>query len=246
MPTTVLAMVDAAVGGKTGINLTAGKNLVGAFHEPFTVLADLEFLETLPARELRSGFAEVLKCGFIADPVILSSFQEDPAEAVAPSARQAHLIRRAVAVKAQVVSTDLHERTSSGADVGREALNYGHTLGHAIEHRERFGWRHGPAISVGMVYAAELAHRLGMIDQELVEEHRRVLAAAGLPVTYDPGAWPQLRDAISLDKKARGHTVRFVLLNAIAQPYVVAGPPEEHMAAAYEAVAAGARRSPVS
>ncbi len=243
MPTTVLAMVDAAVGGKTGINLPAGKNLVGAFHEPFTVLADLEFLESLPTAELHSGFAEVLKCGFIADPAILDGFEDDPAEALVPSELQARLIRRAVAVKAQVVSTDLRERTSSGANVGREALNYGHTLGHAIELREHFGWRHGSAISVGMVYAAELAHRLDMIDADLVERHRSVLREAGLPTTYDDGAWPDLRAAMNLDKKVRGRTIRFVLLQALAQTYVVAGPDEEAMAEAYQAVAAGAERA---
>ncbi|MEA4943117.1 MAG: 3-dehydroquinate synthase [Propionicimonas sp.] len=237
MPTTVLAMVDAAVGGKTGINLSAGKNLVGAFYEPFTVLGDLDFLQTLPPEELNSGFAEVLKCGFIADPLILDSFEEDPADALQPSERQARLIRRAVAVKASVVSADLREQTSSESNVGREALNYGHTLGHAIERREHFGWRHGYAVSVGMVYAAELSHRLGMIDAELVERHRDVLAEAGLPVSYQDGAWPDLRQAISLDKKARGHTVRFVVLESLGSPYVVAGPDEQVMEETYRCVA---------
>ncbi|MGB7963209.1 MAG: 3-dehydroquinate synthase, partial [Propionicimonas sp.] len=232
MPTTVLAMVDAAVGGKTGINLPAGKNLVGSFYEPFTVLGDLEFLDSLPPTELSSGFAEVLKCGFIADPLILSAFEEDPAEALRLSERQARLIRRAVAVKSAVVSADLRERTSEGRDIGREALNYGHTLGHAIEHAEHFTWRHGQAISVGMVYAAELSRRLGYIDTSLVQRHRDLLALAGLPISYD-GDWPALRHAISLDKKTRGNTTRFVVLEGLGQPAIVAGADEALLAASY-------------
>jgi len=237
MPTTVLAMVDAAVGGKTGLNLPAGKNLVGAFHEPFTVLGDLDYLDSLPDAELRSGFAEVLKCGFIADPQILADFEDDPAEAILPSARQAGLIRRAVAVKAAVVSADLRERTSEGEQVGREALNYGHTLGHAIERNEGFTWRHGQAISVGMVFAAELAHRLDLIDADLVRRHRDVLSRAGLPTSYANGAWPELRSGISLDKKARGHSVRFVLLKGLALPAILADPAEDTMQEAYQAIA---------
>ncbi len=234
LPTSLLAMVDAAVGGKTGINLAAGKNLVGAFHEPFTVLGDLDFLETLPPSELRSGMAEVLKCGFIADPAILTEFETDPTGALDPgNPIQAKLIRRAVAVKAAVVSADLRERTSEGTDIGREALNYGHTLGHAIERHEHFQWRHGEAVAVGMVYAAELAQRLGMIDDELVARHRAVLELVGLPTRYDGGAWLPLRQAMSLDKKSRGSRLRFVLLEALGVPAVFADPPEGVLADAF-------------
>ncbi|MGC3956226.1 MAG: 3-dehydroquinate synthase [Propionicimonas sp.] len=239
MPTTVLAMVDAAVGGKTGINLSAGKNLVGAFYEPFTVLADLNFLGSLPDAELRSGFAEVLKCGFIADPQILTDFEAAPAEALTPSDLQASLIRRAVAVKAQVVSADLRERTGDGTDIGREALNYGHTLGHAIERHQHFGRRHGEAVSIGMVFAAELARRLDLIDAELADRHRQVLGAAGLPLGYESDAWLALRASISLDKKARGRSVRFVVLHGLAVPAILADPAEDVMAAAYQATATG-------
>lgn len=239
MPTTVLAMVDAAVGGKTGINLDAGKNLVGAFYEPFTVLGDLDYLGTLPERELRSGFAEVLKCGFIADPQILDDFEAAPGEALAPSDLQAGLIRRAVAVKARVVSADLRERTGEGTEIGREALNYGHTLGHAIERHLHFAGRHGEAISVGMVFAAELARRLGLIESTLVARHREVLTAAGLPIGFDATAWPALRAAMSLDKKARGTSVRFVLLHGLGIPAIQANPPEETMASAYRALTSG-------
>ncbi len=227
LPTSLLAMVDAAVGGKTGINLSAGKNLVGAFYEPFTVLADLDFLQTLPEDELRSGMAEVLKCGFIADPTILDLFEEDPTEALAAaSGRQAGLIRRAVRVKAAVVSADLRERTSAGPDIGREALNYGHTLGHAIERQESYLWRHGQAVAVGMVYAAELAHRLDLIDAGLVARHRDILELAGLPTRYPDRSWLQLRKFMSLDKKARGSQLRFVLLAAPGSPTIVADVPE--------------------
>lgn len=234
LPTSLLAMVDAAVGGKTGINLSAGKNLVGAFHEPFTVLADLDFLETLPDDELRSGMAEVLKCGFIADPAILDEFEADPEDALAAASdRQAKLIRRAVAVKAAVVSSDLRERTSSGSDIGREALNYGHTLGHAIERQEHFLLRHGQAVSIGMVYAAELARRLDMIDADLVARHRSTLGLAGLPTRYPEGAWLRLRETMRLDKKARGSMLRFVLLAGLGAPTIVADPGEGLLADAF-------------
>ncbi|MCB0910975.1 MAG: 3-dehydroquinate synthase [Propionibacteriaceae bacterium] len=237
LPTSLLAMVDAAVGGKTGINLSAGKNLVGAFYEPFTVIGDLDFFETLPEGELRSGMAEVLKCGFIADPVILDEFEADPADALAAgSDRQTNLIRRAVSVKAAVVSADLHEQTWAGGGIGREALNYGHTLGHAIERQEHFQLRHGQAVAIGMVFAAEVAHRLGMIDADLVARHRSVLESAGLPTRYAEGAWPQLRDTMNLDKKTRGSRLRLVLLEALAFPTIVPGPPDEALAAAFGAM----------
>lgn len=238
LPTTVLAMVDAAVGGKTGINLPAGKNLVGAFYEPDGVLCDLDFLAGLPAAELASGMAEVLKCGFIADPEILDEFEADPAAALSPASDlQSRLIRRAVAVKAKVVAADLREATSDGERVGRELLNYGHTLGHAIEKVEDFGWRHGEAISVGMVFAAELAHSSGLIDDALLQRHRSVLALAGLPTTYAARPWPDLRTAMSLDKKTRGHQLRFVVLTGLARARVLADPDEAVLEAAYAALA---------
>ncbi|MBX7557735.1 iron-containing alcohol dehydrogenase, partial [Streptomyces sp. tea 10] len=141
LPTTLLGMVDAAVGGKTGINTAEGKNLVGAFHPPAAVVCDLDSLQTLPQNELLTGMAEVVKCGFIADPRILELIRENPQEvrdAASPVVRE--LIERGIRVKAEVVSSDLKE---SGR---REYLNYGHTLGHAIEHNERYQWRHGAAV----------------------------------------------------------------------------------------------------
>jgi len=237
VPTTVLAMVDAAVGGKTGINLEAGKNLVGAFYEPEAVICDLDVLSELPPAELASGMAEVIKCGFIADPQILDDFEADPAAALTPASDlQRTLIRRAVCLKARVVAADLREETSEGDRVGRELLNYGHTLGHAIEKGECFGWRHGEAISVGMVFAAELAHRSGLIDDALLARHRSDLSLAGLPISYSGRPWPEIRAAMNLDKKTRGNNLRFIVLSGLAKAQVLADPDEDLLTAAFAAV----------
>ncbi|MPM39576.1 3-dehydroquinate synthase [bioreactor metagenome] len=236
LPTTVLAMVDAAVGGKTGINIGAGKNLVGAFHEPIGVLCDTDVLRTLEPRELRSGMAEVVKCGFIADPQILDLVEGDVAGGLAPASDlQTEVIRRGIAVKARVVTGDLRERTSTADRIGREQLNYGHTLAHAIEQREHFHWRHGEAISVGMVFVAEVARRLGLIDEALVARHRTLLGAVGLPVRYEAEAWPELRATMALDKKNRGDTLRLVVLRGLGDPTIAEGVDEDLLAEAYAA-----------
>ena len=160
-------MVDAAVGGKTGINTAAGKNLVGSFHEPSAVLVDLQTLETLPADELVPGSAEIVKAGFIADPVILDLIEADSGAALDPTGPVLpELVRRAIRVKADVVGADLRESHL------REILNYGHTLGHAIERREGYRWRHGNAVSVGLVFAAELARAAGRLDDATADRHR--------------------------------------------------------------------------
>ena len=230
VPTTLLGMTDAAVGGKTAVDLPEGKNLVGAFHPPAGVLADLATLETLPPGEYVSGLAEVIKAGFIADPVILELIEADPAGAVVPHGRPAReLIERAVRIKAEVVSADLRE---SGR---REILNYGHTLGHAIERVEGYQIRHGEAVAIGLVYAAEVARMLGRLDRVTAGRHRRVLQAVGLPTAYRPGLWPELRDAMAVDKKSRGATLRMVLLDGLARP-VTATPPEELLSSAYQEV----------
>ncbi|UFU01549.1 3-dehydroquinate synthase [Ruania suaedae] len=231
LPTTVLAMVDAAVGGKTGVNTAEGKNLVGAFHSPSAVVCDLDWLVTLPPADLRAGMAEVVKCGFIADPRILELVESDPAAAMAPQGPVlAELIRRAVQVKADVVSADLKESSL------REILNYGHTFAHAIEHHEQYRWRHGEAVAVGMVFVAELAHAAGLIDAALLRRHRDVLAALELPTRYRPGVWDELREAMGRDKKTRGATLRFVVLEGLARPTRLAGPDPALLAAAYTAV----------
>ena len=227
VPTTLLAMTDAAVGGKTGVDIPEGKNLVGAFHPPAGVLADLAVLETLPRAEYVSGLAEVIKAGFIADPVVLELIEADPEGAVVPHGRHAReLVERAVRMKARVVSADLRE---SGR---REILNYGHTLGHAIERVEGYQIRHGEAVAIGMVYAAEVARLMGRLDLVTARRHRRVLKAVGLPTAYRPGMWREVRDAMTVDKKARGAQLRMVLLDGLAQP-VLDSPPDSLLSSAY-------------
>lgn len=231
VPTTLLAMVDAAVGGKTGINTAEGKNLVGSFHSPIGVLADLRTLETLPRHDLVAGLGEVVKCGFIADPVILDLVQAHPEAAQTPGSDVLReLVERSVAVKARVVSEDLREANL------REILNYGHTFGHAIEHVERFSWRHGAAVSVGMVYVAELARLTGHLDEETVALHRTVLELLGLPTSYRGDRWPQLLEAMHRDKKTRGNTLRFVGLEGVAKPIRIEGPDPALLQAAYAEV----------
>ena len=232
VPTTLLAMVDAAIGGKTGINTDAGKNLVGAFHQPAAVIVDLAMLETLPPNELVAGMAEVVKAGFIADPVILDLIEADPQAAVDPSGSVLpELIRRAIAVKATVVAADEKESAL------REILNYGHTLAHAIERRERYRWRHGAAVSVGLVFAAELARLAGRLDTATVQRHRDVLTALGLPVSYDADALPELLGYMAGDKKTRSGVLRFVVLDGLAKPGRLEGPDPALLAAAYADVA---------
>ncbi|MBO0595738.1 3-dehydroquinate synthase [Nesterenkonia sp. E16_7] len=232
MPTTLLGMVDAAVGGKTGINTSEGKNLVGSFHQPAGVLADLDTLLTLPRNELVAGLAEVVKCGFIADERILDIIEAAPEQAQNPHSWQIReLIERAVAVKAQVVGQDMLE---SGV---RESLNYGHTLGHAIELAERYQWRHGAAISVGMIFAAELGRSLGRLDDATADRHHAVLTLLGLPTTYRDDRWSQLLEGIRRDKKNRGDQLRFVLLNGQGQPATVEIPDASILFATYQEIA---------
>jgi 3-dehydroquinate synthase len=238
VPTTLLAMVDAAVGGKTGINTPTAKNLVGSFHEPAAVLCDLESLRTLDAAEIASGLAETVKCGLIADTEILDLIEREPDAALDPSRDVlALLVEKSVAVKAAVVAGDLRERTSQGSDVGREALNYGHTLGHAIERAEDYAIRHGEAVAVGMVFAAELARIDGRLDDAAVGRHRRVLDAVGLPTSYAGADLDTLVALMRFDKKTRGDTLRFVVLDAIGRPTILEGPDPGALAAAIRAVA---------
>lgn len=232
LPTTLLGMVDAAVGGKTGINTAEGKNLVGAFHPPAAVVCDLDSLQTLPQNELLTGMAEVVKCGFIADPRILELIRENPQEvrdAASPVVRE--LIERGIRVKAEVVSSDLKE---SGR---REYLNYGHTLGHAIEHNERYQWRHGAAVSVGMAFAAELGRAAGSLSDDVVTEHREILTSLGLPVTYRADQWPRLLEVMKRDKKTRGNLLRFVVLDRIATPRIMEVPDPAILFACYQEIA---------
>jgi 3-dehydroquinate synthase len=226
VPTTLLAMVDAAVGGKTGVNTAAGKNLVGAFHPPAAVLVDLDVLSTLPEAEWTNGMAEVVKAGFIADTGILELVRDDP------HAHAQQLVERSIAMKAAVVSEDPSEAGR------REILNYGHTLGHAIERREGYQMPHGHAVSIGMVYAAELAEISGTGPVGLAAGHRELLSAVGLPTSYDAGAFDELYDAMRLDKKARAGRLRFVVLADVGKPVGLDDPDRDLLAAAYERLAA--------
>jgi 3-dehydroquinate synthase len=231
VPTTLLGMADAAIGGKTAVNIPEGKNLVGAFHPPAGVLADLDTLATLPPPEYASGLAEVIKAGFIADPVILDLVQDDPAAAARPGGpSERELVERAIAMKAAVVSADLREAGQ------REFLNYGHTLGHAIERAEGYTMRHGEAVAIGLVYAAAVGRLAGRLDAPTAARHREILAAVGLPVAYRAGAWPRLRAAMALDKKARAARLRLVVLDGLARPGILDAPREELLEQAYAEV----------
>ncbi|MBY0443511.1 MAG: 3-dehydroquinate synthase [Mycobacteriaceae bacterium] len=232
VPTTLLGMVDAAVGGKTGINTEAGKNLVGVFHQPLAVVADMATLETLPRHEIVAGMAEVVKAGFIADPVILDLIEADVQAALDPTGDVLpELVRRAITVKAEVVAADEKESQL------REILNYGHTLAHAIERRERYQWRHGAAVSVGLVFAAELGRLTGRLDDATADRHRILLTSLGLPVRYDADALPQLLEYMTRDKKTRAGVLRFVVLDGLAKPGRLVGPDPALLAAAYAEVA---------
>jgi 3-dehydroquinate synthase len=231
VPTTTVGMVDAAIGGKTGMNTDAGKNLVGAFHQPAGVLCDVSLLASLPPEDHAAGLAEVVKTGFIADPVLLELIEGDPAAALDPAGSLTRtLVERSVAVKAEVVSADVRE---SGL---REILNYGHTLGHAVEAVEAFRWRHGAAISVGLVFAAALGRRAGRLDDATADRHRRVLGSLGLPTTYPEERFPSLLAAMGHDKKNRAGKLRFVVLDGLAKPGRLDDPDPALLKAAYAEV----------
>jgi 3-dehydroquinate synthase len=231
VPTTLLGMVDAAVGGKTAIDVPEGKNLVGAFHPPAGVLCDMATLATLEPADYVAGLAETIKAGFISDPEILRLVEQDPADAArADGSRARELVERAIRVKAAVVSADLRE---AGL---REILNYGHTLAHAIERVEAYRCRHGDAVAIGMVFAAQVGWLAGRLDEVSVARHRTILQSVGLPIFYSGGRWAQLREAMSLDKKSRGATLRMVVLDREGKPGILTSPPEDLLEEAYRAV----------
>lgn len=232
VPTTLLGMVDAAIGGKTGINTNEGKNLVGAFYAPSAVLIDLDTLEGLSQMEILAGFGEVVKAGFIAEPEILDIIERDVEVATdSHSDEFRRMVELSVALKARVVGEDFK-------DFGvREILNYGHTLGHAVEYAERFQWRHGAAVAIGMVYAAELGRLTGSLSDDVVDRHRSVLTSLQLPISYPAGRWQTLLSVMKRDKKARGSLLRFIVLDDLAKPVVLTGPDESLMFAAYQEIA---------
>ncbi len=231
VPTTLLGMVDAAIGGKTGINTAEGKNLVGAFYAPSAVVCDLDTLETLPRNELLAGFGEVVKYGFIQDERILELLETQlEASTDVHSEFFREIVERCIAIKARVVSSDFKE---AGL---REILNYGHTLGHAVELAERYAWRHGAAISVGMMFVAELARLAGRLPESVVDRHRSILESLGLPTTYRGDKWDQLLGAMQRDKKSRAGTLRFVVLDDVGKPTIMTAPTPELLFAAYQEI----------
>ena len=204
IPTSLAGMVDAAIGGKTGINLGAGKNLAGAFHSPARVIVNMRFLETLSNRDLLAGLAEVAKCGFIADVKILDLISQGWKESLP------ELVHRSISVKASVVSQDFRESFE------REILNYGHTLGHAIEKHSDFKLRHGECVSIGLVFAAELSRRFSGLSDKEANRHEEILNQLNLPTSYHADAWDSLYQIMQSDKKKRT-SIRFVTLESLGK-----------------------------
>jgi 3-dehydroquinate synthase len=226
VPTTLLAQVDASVGGKTGVNHPRGKNLIGAFHQPILVLADVSTLGTLPEREYRAGLAEVVKYGVGLDAALFGWLEEN-AQALLER-REAPLIEavaRCCQCKARVVEED--ERES-----GRRALlNLGHTFGHAFEAATGFSqWLHGEAVAAGMIMAAELSERMGYVSAEETVRIRELLERFGLPVAPPEGSSARFLDLMGMDKKVKSGRVRFVLLSAIGEAFVAADVADDDVA----------------
>ena len=222
IPTTMAGMLDAAIGGKTGINTSTGKNLVGAFHLPIATLIDQRFLKSLATRDLFAGIAEAIKCGFIADSKILDLLEglnESDLMDVSHSPSLKEVIRRSVTVKQGIVTRDFRE----GGE--RAFLNYGHTLGHAIEVAEQFQIRHGQAVAIGMVFAAELSREINGLDPQLVDRHRQLLRRFKLPISYKAGSFDLLLRIMERDKKVKDGKLRFVTLQGLGQPVVSADVP---------------------
>ena len=231
IPTSVAGSVDAAIGGKTGANLDYGKNLVGSFHSPRAVLVDHSWFATLSDRDFSAGLAEVIKCGFIRDTQILQLMGNKNLQSIRKDdALVLELIRRAVQVKADVVSGDFKE------SFDREILNYGHTFGHAVEKHAKYSLRHGECVAIGMAFMAHLQSELGLITDDVRDLHLTILTGIQLPVTYSAGDWPELRALMSMDKKSRGNTLRFVTITEIGKTDRIADVAQANLVSAYEKV----------
>ena len=229
VPTTLAAMVDAAVGGKTGINSEYGKNLIGSFYSPISVLVDLSWLSTLSDRDFAAGLAEVIKCGFIVDTEIVELLKDrNLLDVRSDRALTLELITRSIAVKAKVVSGDFKE------SFDREILNYGHTLGHAIELHSKYALRHGECVSIGLVFAANLANESGILADQATDLHKKILSNLGLPTSYESRHWPELRANMAIDKKSRSGTLRFVAISELGKTLRIEAPSESDLLAAYE------------
>jgi 3-dehydroquinate synthase len=223
IPTSLAGMVDASIGGKTGINSSFGKNLIGSFYSPNSVIVDRAFLKTLSTRDFNAGMAEVIKAGFIDNPKIL-----DLADAAEKNVSE--LIWLSIEMKAKIVSQDFRESKI------REILNYGHTLGHAIEKLEDYKLRHGEAVSIGLVFAAELSNVSGHLSSAIVDQHRTLLSKFDLPIAYEKSALPKLLDLMASDKKSRGNSLRFIGISGIAKPIWLEQVTSDQIAAAYERI----------
>jgi 3-dehydroquinate synthase len=231
IPTSVAGSVDAAIGGKTGANLDYGKNLVGSFYSPTAVLIDQSWFATLSDRDFAAGMAEVIKCGFIRDPQILQLIQGKDLQSLRSDERLVlELVTRAVRVKADVVSGDFKE------SFDREILNYGHTFGHAVEKHSKYSLRHGESVAIGMAFMAHLQFELGLITDDLRDLHLSILIGINLPVTYPAGDWTELRALMSMDKKSRGNSLRFVTISEIGKTDRIADVAQGHLLIAYEKV----------
>lgn len=229
IPTTLAGMVDASVGGKTGMNSKFGKNLIGSFHSPAAVLVDLSWLSTLTDRDFAAGLAEVVKIGFIADGEILEKLAGKNISQVRDSVELTEeLIARSLQVKANVVGEDFKE------SFAREILNYGHTMGHAVELHSKYALRHGEAVAIGMIFVAELSFQRGIISAKLLQQHRKLLSNLGLPTTYAKSAWPELFDLLALDKKSRGNSLRFVAISGIGKTQRLEDLNKAELESAYE------------
>lgn len=218
VPTTLLAQVDSAVGGKTGVNHPGGKNLIGAFHQPVAVIADTRTLTTLPPRELRAGLAEVIKYGLICDSAFFSWLEAHPDELLAgDQAALAHVIRRSCEIKAGIIGQDEREHGD------RALLNLGHTFGHAVESASGYGrWLHGEAVGAGLVMAARMSQESGLLGMQDLERVIALMARLGLPVRI-PGLSPQaVLEHMRIDKKVQAGRIRLVLLRGIGAAFVTA------------------------
>lgn len=236
VPTTLLAMVDSAVGGKTGVNLSAGKNLVGAFHQPRGVFIATELLATLPPREFAAGMAEVIKYGLLGDAELFSRLEQAPVTAA--SADLAAVVRRCCALKATIVEADERELAPEG---GRALLNLGHTFGHAIEQVTGYGsYRHGEAVAIGLAAAARLSRMLGHLGPAEVARIEQVLGAHALPARLAaPLPVAALREAMARDKKVRAGLARFVVLQRLGEAVTRSGLEPAMIAAVWREVGAG-------
>jgi 3-dehydroquinate synthase len=231
VPTTVAGAVDAAIGGKTAINSDYGKNLIGAFHSPIKVIIDLDWFSTLTDRDFAAGLAEVVKCGFIADGKILDLMRgKSVSEIRRDLALVQELVERSVKVKSEVVSQDFKE------SFAREALNYGHTLGHAVELDCGYSLRHGECVAIGMAFMANLQFDLGLISRELATDHLQILEGLGLPTSYKRESWAKLLAHMAVDKKSRGSSLRFVTISEIGKTDRLENPDPKTLYAAYEKV----------